>query len=179
MLLPILIFLLFLTLPLLLTHLSGAIWSPTPPSVARRMLELARVKPGEIVYDLGCGDGRMAILAAKEFGARAIGIEINPILLLLARIKGRGIPNLELRWGNVFKADLSDADVVVTYFSPQGNRRLTQKLLQLERDVRVVSYRWKLGLRLEKKEGMIFLYKTAPPSEPSSLLRTSGSSVRE
>jgi len=127
MLLFVALLLLVLFMPLVLTHFTGAIWSPTSLRIAKRMLELSGLKPGEKLYDLGSGGGRIAIMSAK-LGARAVGVEINPSLHLLAKLAGRGIPNLELRWGNLYKVDLSDADVVAIYLSPSENRKLIPNL---------------------------------------------------
>jgi len=157
MLLLVMLLLLILFAPLVLTHFTGAIWSPTPIRIAKRMLELSGLKPGEKLYDLGCGDGRIAIMSAK-LGARAVGVEINPFLYLLAKLAGRGVPNLELRWGNLYKVNLSDADVVAIYLSLSGNRKLIDSLKKVRPGARIVSYRWPLPLPLERKENQIYLY---------------------
>lgn len=149
--------LLVLFLSLVLTHFTGAIWSPTPIRIVRKMLELSELKPGEKLYDLGCGDGRIAIMSAK-LGAKAVGVEINPFLYLIAKMAGRGIPNLELRWGDLYQTDLSDADVITLYLSPSGNRRLMANLKKLKPGARIVSYRWPLPLNPKRVEGEIYLY---------------------
>jgi SAM-dependent methyltransferase len=157
MLLSLVILVLVVFMSLLFTHFTGAIWSPTPIKTVKKMLELASLKRGEKLYDLGCGDGRIAIMAAK-MGAKAVGVEINPFLYLIARLAGRGIPNLELRWGNLYRTDLSDADVVTLYLSPSGNRRLVKILKRLKKGARIVSYRWPLPLNSKQMEEGIYLY---------------------
>jgi len=157
MLLPLMITVLLISMSLLLTYFAGAIWSPTPIKIVKRMLKLADLKPGEKLYDLGCGDGRIAIMAAK-LGAKAVGIEINPLLYLLAKLASIRVPNLELRWGNLYNVDLSDADVVALYLSPSGNLKLMKNLKKLKPGARIVSYRWPLPLRPAKQEEGVYLY---------------------
>jgi len=117
---------------------------PTPEVVVRRMLQIAGVKPGEIVYDLGCGDGRVLIIAAREFGARAFGVEIRKDLYeqCLMRIKELGLEDrITVVRGNFFDIDLSDADVVTMYLLTSVNERLRPKLeKELRPGTRVVSH---------------------------------------
>lgn len=132
---------------LLATFLWGAPWSPTPMRTVRRMLELAEVKNGERVYDLGTGDGRIAVLAAVEFGAKAVGVEINPFLYTLARIRKtlrRAGDAVQFVRGDFLKINLKDADVVAVYLSPWGNRKLRGKLArELKPGARVVTHKWR------------------------------------
>ncbi|UCD43920.1 MAG: class I SAM-dependent methyltransferase [Candidatus Bathyarchaeota archaeon] len=124
--------------------LIGAGWVPTPRKVVRKMLSLARVEPGDTLYELGSGDGRIIFMAAKEFGARAVGIEADPLRVLWTlvwiRVKGlRG--QVRVLWGNFFKRDLGEASVVTVYQSLDINRRLREKFKrELEPGTRVVSY---------------------------------------
>ncbi len=117
---------------------------PTPEPVARKMLELAEVKPGELVYDLGCGDGRIIILAATEFGARAIGIEIRKDLVERCREKIRQLgleDRVRVIHGDMFKIDIGDADVVTLYLLTSVNKMLRPKLeKELKHGARVVSH---------------------------------------
>ena len=117
---------------------------PSPEIVVRRMLQLANVRKGEVVYDLGCGDGRVLIIAAKEFGARAVGIEIRRDLYeqCLRRIKDLGLEDrVTVIHGNFFDYDLSDADVVTLYLLTSVNERLRPKLeRELKPGARVVSH---------------------------------------
>jgi SAM-dependent methyltransferase len=100
---------------------------PTPVRVAEKMLEMARVKPNERLYDLGSGDGRIVIMAARKYGARAIGIELKPDLCRLARSRvgqlGLG-KEVTIIQGDFFAQDLSNADVVTVYLVPEAMPRL-------------------------------------------------------
>ncbi len=123
------------------------IWVPTPEDLVERMLAMAQVKPGELVVDLGAGDGRIAIAAAKKFGARAIGIEYNPKMVKYANeaakkagVAGEGPGKAIIRQGDVFATDFSDADVVTLYLLPALNMKLRPELLALRPGTRVVSH---------------------------------------
>jgi SAM-dependent methyltransferase len=116
---------------------------PTPQSAVVQMLELAEVKPGELVYDLGCGDGRIVITAARRFGARGIGVEIDPALVRKSRAnvrKHRLGKRVTIRQGDLFKMDFSDADVVAMYLLPELNTRLLPQLRKLKPGARIVSF---------------------------------------
>jgi predicted RNA methylase len=116
---------------------------PTPQAVVERMLEAARVKPGEMVYDLGSGDGRIVITAAQKFGARAVGVEIDPIQCRKAteRIKTLGLAGqVSILEGSALRVDLSPADVVTMFFLTVSNERLKPNLEKhLKTGSRVVS----------------------------------------
>lgn len=117
---------------------------PTPQSVVDRMLELAEVSEDDIVYDLGSGDGRIVITAAQDYGARGVGIEIDPERIEEARENAReaGVEDLvEFREENLFDADLSEATVVTLYLLPDINMKLRPKLFEeLEPGTPVVSH---------------------------------------
>ncbi|HWP57241.1 MAG TPA: methyltransferase domain-containing protein [Candidatus Acidoferrales bacterium] len=98
---------------------------PTPIEVVDRMLDMAEMKPGDVLYDLGSGDGRIVIRAAKRFGVRAVGIEMDPELIQLSWKKAReeGVTHLvEFRREDALKADVSPATVVTLYMFPWFNR---------------------------------------------------------
>jgi precorrin-6B methylase 2 len=119
-------------------------FDPAPHEVVDRMLALAKVKKSDVVYDLGAGDGRIVIAAAKKYGVRGVGFEIDPGLVKLARENARraGVDKLvEIRQEDFLTADLSPASVVTLYLSYDGNLAVRPQLMrQLKRDARVVSY---------------------------------------
>lgn len=109
---------------------------PSPQEVVERMLQLARVQPGELVYDLGSGEGRIVITAARTFKARAVGIELSPDLCREAtsRVKVLGLENrVKIIHANMLKVDLRPADVVTIYLLTSANEMLKPNL---ERDLR-------------------------------------------
>jgi SAM-dependent methyltransferase len=122
---------------------------PTPEPVVDRMLELADVGPDDVVYDLGSGDGRIVIRAARKYGARGVGIEIDPELVKEARqnAKNAGVSDLvEFRQGDLFKADFSDATAVTLYLLPSVNQKLRPMLFeQLAPGTPVVSHDFDMG----------------------------------
>lgn len=124
-------------------------YEPTPMPVVRAMLEMAGVGPQDVVFDLGSGDGRIPITAAKEYGARGVGIEIDPVLLARARAAAQeaGVADkVEFRLGDMYAADLRQATVVTLFLHPQPNLKLRPNLQQqLPPGGRVVSYMWDMG----------------------------------
>ena len=121
----------------------------TPHDVVDQMLELASVKHGDVVYDLGCGDGRIVIAAAKRFGTRGVGIDNNPDRIREAQANARkaGVAHLvEFRQGDLFDTDLSSATVVALYLLPAVNLELRPKLQrELKTGTRVVSHSFDMG----------------------------------
>jgi precorrin-6B methylase 2 len=117
---------------------------PTPQTVVDQMLTIAGVRPGEMVYDLGCGDGRIVIAAAQKFKARAVGIEIRREIYegTLARVASLGLSDqVRIVHGNALKYDLSPADVVTLYLLTSSNERLRPILEKdLKPSARVVSH---------------------------------------
>ena len=124
-------------------------YEPSPRRVVRAMLKLAEVNEKDFVYDLGCGDGRIPISAAKGFGARAVGIEIDPKLIARAKEKAAraGVSDrVEFRHQDLFETDLKEATVVTLFLSREVNRRLRPKLLaELRPGARVVSHWHDMG----------------------------------
>jgi SAM-dependent methyltransferase len=124
-------------------------YEPTPMPVVRALLELAEVGPHDVVYDLGSGDGRILITAAQEFGARGVGIEIDPALVTLAQANARqaGVDDkVEFRRGDMYAADVRSATVVALFLHPGPNLKLREKLRSdLPPGSRVVSYVWDMG----------------------------------
>lgn len=122
------------------------IWVPTPDELALRMLTMAQVGPHDLVFDLGSGDGRLPILAATRFGARARGIEYNPELVAHSQQRARaaGLSRDQVRFerGDLFKLDLRPATVLTLYLLPALNRRLRPILLNLRPGTRIVSHQF-------------------------------------
>ena len=122
---------------------------PTPQEVVNRMLELAKVKKGDVLYDLGCGDGRIVITAAQKYGARGVGIDINPERIREARenAKKAGVTDLvEFRQQDLFKTNFTEASVVTLYLLPDVNVKLRPQLLkQLKPGTRIVSHDFDMG----------------------------------
>jgi len=112
------------------------------------MLECAEVKPGEVVYDLGCGDGRILIVAAQEFGARAVGVEIRDDLAKKAMEKVEELQlsdKIKVIHDNLFNVDISEADVVTLYLTTSANRKIKDKLeRELKPGARVVSHEYEM-----------------------------------
>jgi SAM-dependent methyltransferase len=138
-----------------LGELPYAPYAPTPEAVVDEMLEIAQVSPKDIVYDLGSGDGRIVIAAAKRFGARGVGIEIDPELVrdAIENARQAGVDHLvRFAEADFFTADLSEATVVTLYLLPEVNRQLLPKLLaELRPGTRIVSYKYNLGDWAPKK----------------------------
>lgn len=130
-------------------HEADAVYLPTPQPVVDAMLRLAGVSRADIVYDLGSGDGRIPITAARTYGARGVGIELDGRMLELARANARkaGVERLvEFRQEDLFHADIREATVVTLFLFPQMNQQLRPKLrAELRPGTRIVSHRFGLG----------------------------------
>ncbi|HJS78407.1 MAG TPA: class I SAM-dependent methyltransferase [Burkholderiales bacterium] len=123
------------------------IWVPTPDDVVERMLVMAQVTPNDFVWDLGAGDGKIAIMAAKKFGARAIGVEYNADMVKHANenaqkagVAGTGAGKAVIRHGDIFATDFTQATVITLYLLPALNMRLRPQLLSMRPGTRVVSH---------------------------------------
>jgi SAM-dependent methyltransferase len=127
----------------------GAPFVPTPLPVVERMLELAKVAPNDVVYDLGSGDGRVVITAAQRYGARGVGIELNPVWVRDARrfAEMLGVADkVTFRIEDLFTTDLREATVVTLYLYPAMNRKLAPRLLaELKPGARIVSHEYGIG----------------------------------
>ncbi|WP_326525002.1 SAM-dependent methyltransferase [Sphingomonas sp.] len=125
------------------------IYVPTPQPVVHAMLEMAGVKKGDVLYDLGSGDGRIPVTAAKRYGIRATGIDIDPerIAEANANVKSNGVGSLvTIRQADLFTSDFSDASVVTLYLLPSLNVKLKPKLLaELKPGTRIVSHAFDMG----------------------------------
>ena len=121
----------------------GAGFQPTPAKVVRQMLTMAETKPSDVVYDLGSGTGRILLTASKEFGARSVGIEIDPLRFLWTKLKIRalGLSHLsKVIYGNFYDKNLDEATIVTLFLSEGANEKLKDKLEQLRPGTRIVSY---------------------------------------
>jgi hypothetical protein len=142
---------------------------PTKPDRVRKALKLVNLRSNEVLYDLGAGDGRVLLIAAQEFGAKAIGIEVGPVqcALIWLRTVASGLGDkIQIRWGNFFKINLSEADVIYVYATSTEVAKLA---LYLEKTMkpgsRVVSIsadfpEWEPSMFDE--ENLIFAYEMPP-----------------
>lgn len=119
------------------------VWVPTNDALVTRMLDMAKVSKADLVYDLGAGDGKIAIAAARQFGARAVGIEYNPDMAQLAQcmVRAEGVSDkVKVLQGDIFETDFSSATVVTLYLLPELNVRLRPTILKMKPGTRVVSH---------------------------------------
>ena len=144
------------------------IYVPTPQVVVDEMLKLAGVHRGDVLYDLGCGDGRIPVSAAKRYGIRAVGIDIDPERIREADDNARraGVAGLvTFRQEDLFTADFREASVVTLYLLPELNLRLRPRLLaELKPGTRIVSHEfdmgdWKPDRQLELNGRTIYLWR--------------------
>ena len=124
------------------------VYVPTPQVVVETMLGMAKVGPSDTVIDLGSGDGRMVITAAKKFGARGFGVDLDPVLLKLSNDTARqeGVADRAQFFDrNLFETDLSPATVITSYLLPEMNEKLRPKILALKPGTRVVAHDYHMG----------------------------------
>ena len=151
-------------------HEADLVYLPTPHHVVAAMLRLAGVSRADVVYDLGSGDGRIPIAAARDFGARSVGLELDSSLVEAARCNARtaGLEKqVEFRHQDLFRADLGEATVVTLFLFPDMNRQLAPKLrAELRPGARIVSHRFGLGDwppdRQVEADGHMLLLWTVP-----------------
>jgi methylase of polypeptide subunit release factors len=121
---------------------------PTPEPVVDEMLKMARVNPTDILYDLGSGDGRIVITAAKRYGARGVGIDIDPDRIREANENARAAgvsQRVQFIQGDIFTADFSEASVITMYLLQDVNMKLRPRLMELRPGTRIVSHSFDLG----------------------------------
>jgi predicted RNA methylase len=146
---------------------------PTMQSVVDEMLELAGVRSADLVYDLGSGDGRIVIEAAQKYGARAVGVEIDPRLVEISRQVARDaevVDRVSFIEGDLFTADISNASLVTLSLSPDVNAKLESKLLHdLRPGTRIVSHEFPIGTwspdkSIRARDGTLLFLWTTPPA---------------
>ena len=142
---------------------------PTRQNVVDAMLKMANVKKGDVLYDLGCGDGRIVTTAAQKFGATGIGFDIDPerIAEANANAKSAGVADkVKFVNANLFETDLSQATVITLYLLPDVNMRLRPKILDLKPGTRIVSHAFDMGDWLPEKtetvDGSVIYFWTVP-----------------
>jgi SAM-dependent methyltransferase len=146
--------------------IKGAPFATTSKTKVHKMLTMANIKPNDLVYDLGCGDGRVLIIAAKHYNARAIGIEIDPFRYLWCKFRIRVLglrEKVKVIRGDFFKNSLNDADIIICYLMQSTNNKLQKKLQdELKAHAIVVSHKFKfpdLNLVNHDEELNLFTYK--------------------
>jgi len=125
------------------SHTPDVVFVATPQEVVDKMLELAKVKKGDLVYDLGCGDGRIVVTAAKKYGCKAVGYEINPLQVKesLENVEKNKVGHLvTIEEKDIFTLDLSKATVITLYLLPDLNVKLIPQLEKLKPGSRIVSH---------------------------------------
>lgn len=160
--------------PLDQTRTPDVVYVGTPYDVISQMLKMAGVKKGDVVYDLGCGDGRMVILAAQKYGCRGVGYDIDPerVSAALENVRRGGVGSLvKIVQEDIFTVDLSEADVLLLYLLPELNQKLLPQFEQLKPGSRLVTHDYDIGgieadksIRITSNEDnashTLFLYTT-------------------
>jgi SAM-dependent methyltransferase len=150
------------------------VWVPSAPEVIAAMMEAAKVGPGDVVYDLGCGEGEIVIAAAKQYGARGVGVDLDPERIRNARANAASAgvtARVTFIEQDLFKTDVSLATVVTLYLLPELNERLRPKLLsELRPGSRIVSHDFGMGDWVPERtitvplarEHRVFLWRVPP-----------------
>ena len=151
------------------------VWVPTPDALVKGMLEAVKTTKDDLVYDLGAGDGKIPIAAAREYGAKAVGIEFNPELADFARrnVTRAGVEDrVNIITGDIFVEDFSQATVVTMYLLPQLNVKLRPTILKMKPGTRVTSHQFDMGdwepdqqLRIESRDAYVWIVPAAVAGE--------------
>jgi cyclopropane fatty-acyl-phospholipid synthase-like methyltransferase len=162
--------LLFLIIPTVMALLVGAPFVPTPMKACKKMMKLAKIKEGDNVVDIGCGDGRLAYLAANEHNANAVGYELSPLVWLLAKIRKLFWKSkAKIVFGDFRMHDLSKTDCIVCYMLPETLKKFIPKFeKEMKEGAKIISYAFKIGdwspvhvepLEAEKNISKIWVYE--------------------
>ncbi len=138
----------------------GAEYEPTTKRKMQKMLEYASLKKNDVAYDLGSGDGRLIIAAARKC-KKAVGIEIDPLRFLISwlKVKMLGLKNAKIILGDLFKQNIKDANVVFLFLRQKANDRLQGKLAKLKKGTRIVSHYWIFhGWKTVKQDKKLRIY---------------------
>lgn len=163
------IILIFLFILLSMVWPPDSPWSPwwrTNKKTARKICRLAQISSKDIIYDLGCGDGSFIIVASKEYGARCVGIEIDPVRFLITKIRvsfNNLSTKISVRKKNFFNEKLSGATVVSMYLVPRVLKKITPKLVkELRPNAKIISYKYKMELPIIKydQKNEIYIHRT-------------------
>ncbi len=162
------------------------VWVPTNDRLVARMLQMAQVTAADRVYDLGAGDGKIAIAAARDFGAQAVGVEYDPQLARLAQcyVQADGLgERVRIIHGDIFETDFSSATVVTLYLLPELNLRLRPTILKMKPGTRVVSHSflmddWQPDERSLTEDGAAYLWIVPAPVAGNWMFREAGGNGR-
>lgn len=161
-----LLFILLLAGSILIPVFFGSVWYPTSKRSIQRILEFAETQPGQKIYDLGSGDGRVLITAARHFGLDGVGLEIDPFKVWLSRrfVLWAGLQDrIQILRGNIYDFDYREADIIFIYLTHQAIDRLFPTIVsQLKPTVKIVSHRFCLrGMKPSKvnNDRTIFIYE--------------------
>jgi uncharacterized protein (TIGR03000 family) len=144
------------------------VYLPTPQEVVDKMLELAKVTKDDVVYDLGCGDGRIVVTAAKKYGCKAVGFDIDPdrVAESLANVKKNDVADLvTIQNKDFFTVDLSKASVVTLYLLPSLNLKLVPQLNKMKPGSRIVSHSYDMEGRIPPKQKVTVMDKEGKPHD--------------
>jgi precorrin-6B methylase 2 len=165
-----------------LDRVPDSVYVGTPHDILAKMLEMAAVTKDDLVYDLGCGDGRIVVAAAKKYGCRAVGYDIDPVRIResLENVKRNGVEKLvKIERRDLFTLDLQPASVIMLYLLPEMNLRLIPQLQKLKDGSRIVAHDYEIGgmaadktitvtSKVDGVEHHIFFYKTPLKKDPAA-----------
>ena len=148
------------------TEFKGAGWQPAPHKAIESAFKLARLNKNDVLYDLGAGDGRVLIAAAKA-GAKSVGIEIDPLRYLICKLRSARIKNARAIFGNIYNIPLNDATVVFVYLRDWSTERLKEKFMrELQPGTCIIAYHWPLEgwwPVMQDRENELWVYEIGLP----------------